>query len=75
MYMMGIPEYLHATVRHGHGIISQCVTGYLTIIGAGGWCKDIARTYMVWIHRLAPLEGPAGKVQQQCITDSLQKPR
>lgn len=53
--------YLHTTVRHGHGIIGQRVAGYLTVIGTGGWCKDIARTYMIGIHRVASLEGPMGK--------------
>lgn len=75
MYTTGTPEYLHAAVCHGHGIISQRVTGYLAIIGAGGWCKGIARTHVVWIHRIVPLEGPAGEVQQQCIAESHWKPR
>lgn len=75
MDMMGTPEYLHATVRHGHGVVRQCVAGYLTVVGTGGWCKDVAGTYVVRVNGIAPLEGPAGKVQQRCVTDAQQKPR
>lgn len=73
-YTMWTPEYLHAAVRHGHRVVSQCVTGYLAVIGTGGWCKDVARSYMVRIDRLAPLEGPAGTERQQCIAGSRQEP-
>lgn len=69
------PEYLHAAVRHGHGVVGQRVTGYLAVIGTGGWRKDVARPYVVWIDRLAPLEGPAGTQGQQCIAGSRQEPR
>ena len=71
---MGTAGYLHAAVRHGHGIVSQRVAGYLTVVGAGSRCKDIARTDVVWIHRIAPPEGPAGQVQEQHITASLRTP-
>lgn len=70
----GDTRYLHATVRHGHGIISQCVTGYLTVIGAGGWCKDIARTYMVRVNRITPLERPVRKDNRSVVMDPHQKP-
>lgn len=73
--MTGTPEYLHAAVRHGHGVISQCIAGDLAVVGTGGWCKDIARTYVVWINGLAPLEGPAGEAQQRCVTGAQQTPR
>lgn len=56
--------YLHATVRHGHGIIGQGVAGDLAVVGAGGWCKDIAGTYVIRINGVVSLEGPTGKVQE-----------
>lgn len=72
---MGTAGYLHAAVRHGHGIVSQRVAGYLTVVGAGSRREDIARTDVVWIHGIAPPEGPAGQVREQHITTSLQTPR
>ena len=75
MHTMGTPDYLHAAVRHGHGVIGQCIAGYLAVVGTGGWRKDVARTYVVWINRLAPLEGPAVEAQQRGVTDARQTPR
>lgn len=53
--------YLHATVRHGHGIIGQGVAGDLAVVGAGGWCEDIAGTYVIRINGVVSLEGPTGE--------------
>lgn len=62
--------YLHTTVRHGHGIISQGVAGDLAVVGAGGWCKDIAGTYVIRINGVVSLEGPMGKYKRSMVTIS-----
>lgn len=60
-------RHLHATVRHGHGVIGQRVTGDLTVVGAGGRCEDVAGAHVVRVHGVAPPKGPVGKGPQLCI--------
>lgn len=67
--------YLHATVRHGHGIVGQGVAGDLTVIGAGGWRKDVAGTYVIRVNGVVSLEGPMGKYKRSVVTIPHQRPR
>lgn len=53
--------YLHTAVCHRHGVICQGITGYFTVVGAGRWGEDIARTHVVGVNGIIPLEGPRDK--------------
>jgi len=61
-------RYLHAAVRHRHGVVRQGITRYFTVVRAGCWGKNIARIHMVWVNGIVPLEGPRDKQNRNLVT-------
>lgn len=49
---------LHATVRHGHGIVRRGITGDLAVVGTGGGGKNVARVDKVWAGSVSSTVGP-----------------
>lgn len=50
--------HLHATVRHGHGIVCCGVAGDLAVIGTGGGSKDVSGVDKVRAGGVSSAKGP-----------------
>lgn len=52
-------NHLHATVRHGHGIVCRGIAGDLAIVGTGGGGKNVAGVDKVRTGGVSLSVGPA----------------